>query len=138
MTETPVPLSAVRAAWRELRETLRREHRALGFTAPRLGRSEDGLAVVVEARAVGVGADWIVRVEVPLNEGALRLWAPLLRVLERLARAEIRRSAVMTCEEWTEVQGAARLGLAIIRRGDGWEAEITAAGAEALRRGWIP
>ena len=138
MIETRIPLSAVRDAWRELKRELRREHRAIGFTAPRLRRSHDGLAVVLEARAVGVGADWIARVEVPLEQAALRLRTPQLRVLERLARGEIRRSAVMTCEEWTEVQGGARLGLIAISRGDGWEAEITAAGAEALRRGWIP
>ena len=137
MTQILVPLSDFRAAWCELKQELRREHRALGFTAPRLSRSSDRAAVVVEARAVGVGVDWILRVEVPLEFGALRLRAPLLGVLDRLARGEIRRSATMTCEDWTEVQGAARLGLVSIRRGDGWEAEIEPAGVEALRRGWI-
>ena len=137
MTQTLVPLSVVRAAWRELKQELRREHRALGFTGPRLSRSADDLAFIIEARAVAVGVDWLVRVEVPLESGALRLRAPLLRVLDRLARGDIRRSATMTCEEWTEVQGAARLGLVSIRRGDGWEAEIESAGVEALRRGWI-
>lgn len=136
MTHT-VSLSVVRAAWRELKHELRREHRALGFTAPRLRRSADGRAIVVEARAVGVGVDWRIRVEVPDELGALRLRPALLRVLDRLARGDIRRSATMTCEEWTEVQNAARLGLASIRRGDGWEAEIERGGAEALQRGWI-
>ena len=138
MSSPTIPLSVFRAAWRDLKRELRRQHGAVGVTRPTLSRSPEGDAVVIETWAVTVGLDWVARIQVPLGWGALRLGPPLLRTLQRLARREIGRSSAMTCDEWTHVQDAARLGLATIARDHGWLAAITPAGEEAIRRGWIP
>lgn len=132
-----VPLAAFRAALRDLKQDCRMHRHALGFGVPRLRLTEDRLAAEIVVRCYGEGAPHDASVEAPLVWGALRLTFPFRRTLQRLAGGEIRRSAVMTCAEWTRVQEAARLGLATVLCGDGWEAEIAAAGWPAFKRGWI-
>ena len=126
-----------RQAWRDLK-TLTRENGAVAWTRPRLRRTPDELAIAVQTVAISLTLSWPATVEVPLDIYAYRLRPALLRALQRLARGEIRRSSRMAGDEWARVQDGRNLGLVRIERGDGWEAEITEAGAEALRCGSIP
>lgn len=131
------PRRLLRQAWRDLK-LLTRDLGAVAWTRPRLSLSNDGLAVVIRTTAVSPSLTWDAAVEAPLDLFALRMRPADLRILQRLARGEIRRSAVMDSAEWGRVQALHDLGLVRIERGDGWEAEITEAGATALRRGWTP
>ncbi len=137
MRSDPIALSVFRNAWRDLKQELHRGYDPAACTRPRLRRSRDGLAAILQTSVATLGLTWTASIEVPLVWGALRLGWPLRSALQRLADGQIRRSYSMTCDEWREVQGAARLGLAVIVAGDGWEAFVTPAGLRALRRGWI-
>ena len=130
-------LSTLRAALRDLKQHCRAHHGALGFSAPTLALSADGLAIVITVTAVAIGSHWRPTVEVPRAPGALRLRFSERRTLQRLAMRQIGPSSRMSCHEWTRTQALARLDLATIARGDGWVAEITEVGLIAMRRGWI-